>query len=86
MGHGLKARGHRRHSSSQDIPQLRTFPGSSVSPLAEPGSALHLEPRRQPAACGLGSPGRRGLAVLLHMPGILLESHKLSTKHISGKS
>lgn len=37
-------------------------------------------------AAGPGSPGRRGLHVLLCVPETVSESHKLSTKHIPGRS
>jgi len=84
-GHGPKTLSHGRRSPSQDFPWLRAFRGRNASPLGEQRSGTHLETNRG-AAGRLGSPDRRGLRVFLCMPEILLESHKLSTKHISGKS
>lgn len=89
VGHGPETFGHGRHSLSQDFPQLRTFLGRNVSPLGEKRSGTHLETNRPSERSSRPSWGALtdwGLRVLLRMPEISLESHKLSTKRVSGKS
>lgn len=46
LGHSPKTFSHGRHSSSQDLLQLRAFLRRNVSPLGEWRSGTHLEPNR----------------------------------------